>query len=370
LARYCSKCGKQIRYQGFAAQVTESLKNQIEPIRVAEVHALNYDVASYGPFIWALSESGELYETSSGVRQLKKCITLPGDGFIFPLNVEENVRLGPVVYANNSRTCFQYTLLTGKSQELFKVDASIGTIASGVLKHGENLYYLTRDNGKPESLTLRSTGGSEGYRLNDLIVADSLIQPLHCVDNDLWLITREKLLIFPDFSFDNCKELHWNPWRIWTTSNGLWYSERKQIPHLGEKQSLLRVTFEGGEFGRYTLAGEFPLTTKIAVDQNDGQLATLTPQAIKIHDFAMNTIDEFSDIVQTSNPQGALLTSSFLFWFEAENRSVYGWEIQSREIRRLSSFERNISFSRFVLVTGALYGLASEEIWKWDLLGS
>lgn len=369
LARFCCNCGTKIRYQLSDAQISASLKNQIEPTRVAEVHGLNHDLASYGPFVWALSECGDLYETSSGVQQLKKCLTLPGGGFTFPLRVEENERLGPVVYANNSRTCFRYTHLTGESKEVFKVDGMGDSIAGGVLKHGENFYYLTTDDGMQGPAMLRSTGSSESYPLNDVTVADSLFHPLHCVGNDLWLLTREKLLVFPGFSLDSCKELHWNPWHIWTTNNGLWYSEKKQIPQLGEKQSLFRVTFEGGEFGRYALVQELPLTAKIAVDLYEGQIAILTPQAIKVHDFTMNTIDGFSGVVQTNNPLGVLLTSSFLFWFEAENRSVYGWEIQSREIRRLSSSERKISFSRFVLVAGALYGLAKEEIWKWDLLG-
>ncbi|MEK6280181.1 MAG: hypothetical protein AABN95_07475 [Acidobacteriota bacterium] len=346
------------------------MKNRIEPLRVGELQNLSPEVTSYRGILWLMTTLGELYQTSSGATQLSKCATLPGSGFSFPLSIDEDDRRGPSIHANNNETSFRYDILSGKYEGLFDADGNYRAFASAVVRHAESFYYLTKDfhDDAITQIEIRSSGAKLRYSLQGLSLLDSSTSPLQHIGTDLWVITREKLIVFPNFSADAVKELDWNPWRIWVTAKGIWYSEKLKSGYSGNRQSILRVTFEGKEIERYSLEEELLLTAKIAASPRHGQIAAFTPQAIQIFDFAMNKIDELAGIVQIHSPQGILFTPPFLFWFEAINRSVFAWHIRTSKVYELWSFEEGVDVSHLLRVGCSLYGLTKKDIWRWDLL--
>lgn len=368
LARFCRNCGKPIALPSLEIHLGKSLRDKIKPRRLGEVRNRNSGVASFGGYLWLINRHGELYQASSGANELYYCATLPGGGFSFPLNIEEDDKRGPVIYTNNNQSILQYDILAGQVEKLFEIESNISTLVSGVLKRGQHFYFLTQGAGN-DSRSLKCSDGDLSYSLGNLTFHDSLTSPLRRIGNDLWVITREKLLVFPNFSAEAPKELPWNPWHLWVTSKGVLYSE-KVTTDQGDTQSVWRVTYGGRIFEHYSLVQGLRLTAKIAAS-HDGQTVTFIPNGIKIFDFAMNSIDELTGIVHVHNPQGILLSTPFLFWFETINRSVYAWKIRNPKVHELWSFkEEKINFSEFLVTSSSLYGFTEEEIWRWDLQGA
>lgn len=368
LARSCRKCGKRISARN--PDISKSLKDNISPRRLGEVRGRNPSALSYGGYLWLISDHGELYQTSSGAKALFHCATFPEGGFTFPLNLEIDDQSGPVIYTNNHHSVLRYNVLSAKIEKLFEDGNS--RIVSGVIKRGKNFYYLTQESvaDSQAHFTLNTSNNKLSYPLGGSTLHDAWSSPLQRIGDDLWVITREKVLVFRNFSAEPPKEFSWSPWHVWVTPKGILYSERVKKGITGDTQSIWRLTFGGKDFERYSLAQNLSLTARIATSQN-GETVVITNSRIEVFDFAMNSIGELAGIVQVHNPQGILLSPPFIFWFETFDRSVRAWTIGDSRVHSLWSFkERRNNFSRFLLSGNSFYGFTEEEVWQWDLQGT
>jgi len=370
LARYCRNCGKPITAQSLS--VSTSLKEKIVPQRLGEVRGRSASLLSFGGYVWLISAHGELYKAWSGAKHLVRCATFREGGFYFPLNLDLDDQSGPVIYTNNHHSIFRYNVLSAKFEKLFELEEPDSRLVSGVIKRGRNFYYLTQETaaGPKPHLTLNSSGNKLSCPLGSFTLHDSSVSPLQCIGDDLWVITREKVFVFRNFPTESPKEFSWNPWQLWATSKGILYSEKVGTGIAGNTQSIWRLTFGGGGFEQYSLAAGLSLTTRIATSQ-DGQTVVFTHSGIEVFDAAMNSVEELTGIVQVHNPQGILLSSPFIFWFENSDRSVRAWEIGESKVYSLWSFTgETVNLSEFLFSGSSLYGFTEEEVWRWDLLGT
>lgn len=367
LARYCRNCGNLISAQSLSAGA--SLNEKMAPRRLGEVRGRSASILSYGGYVWLISAHGELYKAWSGAKHLVRCATFREGGFSFPLNLEFDDKSGPAIYTNNHHSIFRYSILSARFEKLFEIEDS--RLVSGVVKRGKDFYYLTQEtaaDSKPH-LTLNSSGHKLSYPLGSFTLHGSSGSPLQCIGDDIWVITREKVFVFRNFPTESPREFSWSPWRLWPTSKGILYSEKKTGVG-GHTQSIWRLTFGGAGFERYSLVAGLSLTTRIATSQ-EGQTVLFTHSGLEVFDAAMNSDEELTGIVQVHNPQGILLSRPFIFWFETSDRSVRAWEIGESKVYSLWSFTgETVNFSEFLLSGSSLYGFTEEEVWRWDLLGS
>lgn len=373
-ARHCHHCGRQIGFAGSQALSANGLAQReprpVPPARLGEVNRLCPELTPYGGYLWGVSFYGDIYRLGRGVERLKKCCDLPGSGFKYPLLADADDVRGPLLYANGLSRLYRFSILEGKYEEVFSLDDTRRTFASGVVKVGKHFYFLTRDEGRGGALALRCVGPSGwDYPLDGLSPAESLCNPLRRIGDALWVFTGQKLLVFPQFSRADVNELTCNPWRMFSSEAGVWYAEKTQAGGSGETQSLVRAVFEEERVERSPLHGSFPVTARLAVDPESGQLAALLPRTIKRFDFGMNPLPDPDVVIDISNPECVLLAGSVVFWFEAGERTLYAWPVGTNRVWRVWSFDRAISFSNFFLNDRCLYGLANEEIWQWDLSG-
>ena len=367
LARYCRGCSKRIPAQ--TPDISKSIRDLIAPQRLGEVRGKNPGTLTYGGFLWLISEQGELYQASGGAKQLFPCAKFPEGGFSFPLTIEIDDKNGPIIYANNHRGVFKYNVLAEKVDKLFEVADSNSRIVSGLIKRGLDFYYLTQESRAHSAvrLTLSSSDKKFSYPLAAVTLHGSLSSPLQRIGDDLWVITREKLLVFQNFSAAKPREFSWNPWRIWVTSKGILYSEKANTGVGGDTQSIWRLTFGEAGFEHYSLAEGLSLTARVATSE-DGKAVIFTPSGIKVFDAALNSMAELTGIVQVHNPQAIQLSPPFIFWFETADRSIRAWTIGASRIFSLWSFTASVNFSQFLLTGSSLYGFTEEEVWRWGLL--
>jgi hypothetical protein len=333
------------------------------------VRGRNPSTVLYGGYLWLISDRGELYQTSTGASQLFCCATFPEGGFTFSLNLEIDDNNGPVIYTNNHHAAFRYSVLSGKIDKLFEVEVNNSRIVSGVIRRGRTFYYLTQDTATGADFILNSSDKKFSYPLGSFTLHDSSISPLQLIGDDLWVVTREKVLLFRNSSPETPKEFSWKPWHIWVTFKGILYSERVTTAVTGDTQSIWGLTFGGQGFERYPYAGDLSLTARIAANQ-DGQAVTFTSSGIEVFDSTMNSIGKLTGIVQVENPKAILLSNSFISWFETSDRSVRAWALGDPKVYSLWSFTQTVNFSKFLLSGSSLYGFTDEEVWRWDLVGA
>lgn len=376
LARHCRSCGKEIRaiHNLTALDIFSRppKPRKTQPVKVGTVHNVFPELKPYGGYLWAVNYDGEIYRLCTEKPHLEKCAELPGDGFSFPWIVEEDDSRGPLIYANNERSIYEFEVLTGRYRELFDMTASNpnDSLCSGILKADGCFYFLIRRRSEKESLLLKCIGNSQWeYELGDASLSGSDYQPIRKIQDSLWVLTRERLMIFPQSADGPPKEISWDPWHVLPTEKGIWYSRRFQSDD-GRKHALSKVTFERDRIVESVLLDDLPLTTNFAVSPQDGRIAIFWPGSVKVYEFNKSLYNEVTGILDIRNTLGVLLDPPFLFWHEAEDRSVYQWNIDARDVGALVSSWEGESFSQFFLAYGYLFGLAKGEIWRWDLSGT
>lgn len=341
----------------------------IQPVNLGEVHGLQPDLLSYGGYLWTITRDGEIYRFSTASLP-EKYGALPGNGFSFPLTIEEDDKEGPVIYVNNDKVVFKFRIFDKHHEEIFRLKGSADQIRSAVLTEAGKCYFLYQRGADGEPFILKCIGSAASeYILENLKPVDAGTQPIQRIGKSLWLLAMDKILSFDSFSLSAPTELSWTPWHILPSRKGLWYSKRVDSNNLGQKQTLMRVTSDRETLEQSILEEDVPVTVKLAIDPQDGRLVVFSPGEIKIIEFNRRRAGLLRGIVDVNNPEAALLISNFLFWFETEDRSLYLWPIGTHHVRKLFTFSENLALSRLFYANGSLFGLEKEEVWRWDLLG-
>lgn len=372
LARYCRNCGGPIRFSELSTDGFSRWALQpIAPVKVGELFGLSAELVAYGGYLWAMNFDGELYRIARAESKMKRCGGLPGSRYTFPFSIEEDEKRGPVIYANNASALFRYEILRDRFDEVQGLYRSGDVLISSVLKVKGNYYCLVRRGGDEGHVFLRCAGTTEWeFPLGGLSLLSAEVQPIRQIGESLWVFTQEKLLVFPNFSRSEMKEMAWSPWRIFPSDSGIWYSQRAQTGHFGEQQSIWRITFEGKDIERVALEEDLPVTARVAVNPHGGQIAIFASQNARVFEFNKHRYGRLEGIIEINNPEILVLSPSLLCWFEPERQTVYGWLVETSKIWALWTFDWKINFSRLFLTDGCLYGLTNEEVWRWDLVGS
>jgi hypothetical protein len=348
---------------------SEAGRRSVEPVNLGQIRGLQPDLLSCGGYLWGINFEGGLYRFG-GASTPERYGVLPGNGFRFPPTMEENDKEGPVIYVNNEKAAFKFTILDKQYEEIFKLGES-EMLRSAVLKDADNFYFLHQREGNRGPLALKCVGSLENeYLLTRVTLGDRMTQPIQMIGKSVWLLTSEKVLCFDGPSLSGNTELSWQPWNVLPSKGGVWYSKKVDSGGLGQKQTLMRVTSEGPDLVESVLEEEVSVTAKLAVDSDTGRLVVFSSGLIRVFDFDKHPAGRLRGIVDVDNPEAALLVSNFLFWFETEDRSVYLWSIGTQQVRKLFSFGEDFALSRLFYAKGSLFGLSKEEVWRWDLLGA
>lgn len=372
MARHCHHCGRQVALSASQVLPVNGLaQRQVPPVRLGDVNRLCPELTPFGGYLWGVSYYGDVYRLGRGGERLKRCCDLPGSGFEYQPLADADDERGPLLYINDQSRLYRFNMLSWKYEEVFGLEEERRTFASGVVKAKKHYCFLSFDEAR-SAAALRCVG-PEGweYSLKGLTLPESPRSPLRRIGDALWVFTREKLLVFPQFSPVGVKELNWRPWRIFPSETGVWYTEKVQAGNSGEVQRLRRAGFEGQKIQEF-YDQEFealPLTTRVAADASGEQAAAFFPQTIKLLNSGMIKLRDTVPMLEISNPECVLLSPSVVFWFEAGERTLKGWPVGTNRVWSLWSFDRPVSFSRFIVNDRCLYGLTGEEIWQWDLSG-
>jgi hypothetical protein len=337
-----------------------------DPINLGEIQGLSPKMLSYGGYLWAINFEGELFRLSAATRTPEKVAEFPGNGYVFAMTTENDERRGPMLYANNHEAIYSLGLLDNRQDIVAQQLNACDSLTSGIVKFDGSLYFLYRREMNGSSFVVKRVGATNAeYPLNGLTLAQRPVNPVQNVANSLCVLTNEKLLFF-NSNLSAVREIPWVPWQIFSSQRGVWYSERQRQGSDLDKQTILRI--EPSRQQAEPLNEAVPVTAKLTVDHKDGRLAIMNSDSISLFEFNQHLTPLPRGSIDIINVEATLLTSTFLVWFETQDRSIYIWLIGEQYVLKLFTFADEIVISHLFYANGALFGIAKDSIWRWHLL--
>jgi hypothetical protein len=326
--------------------------------RVGTPRQIFSQVKTYGGFLWAIDSDGGVYRTSPWDNSLITAIAdLPGTDFSSSFTIKENPDQSPCLYGNNKEAMFRVNLLTGKTDLLFKAAKDEIIISDGFQKSSD-VFFLTQRNG---NIFLRCIGEHEwDHIISESYQRDDYSYGLSEVNNSLWVVTPNKIVVFPNFTAERALEKLWSPRRTFITDKGVWYTT------VGERQAIYRLSFEEGSIVETLFKENLPLTARVAANTVGGEIAIFLPNSVDVYEFGKNLLQSLRGIVDIQNPT-AFVSPPLICWHDNQSHYIHVWKLGNQSLSLSCPVKDFSHLSQILIAYGCLIALTEDgHLWVYN----